>query len=58
MNSWNCLCTTFFSFKGIVLNILCLFPQEWTLEIRMEIYHLPLHHPSGRNHENPGIRFS
>ena len=37
------------------LLFLFLSAQEWTLEVRMEIYHLSLHHSGGRNHENPGI---
>lgn len=37
------------------LAFLCLSAQEWTLEVRMEVHHLPLLHSSGRNHENPGI---
>lgn len=41
--------------SGLSLVFLFVFTQEWTLEVRMEIYHLPLHHPSGRNHENPGL---
>lgn len=37
------------------LVFLFLSAQEWTLEVRMEIHHLSLHHSGGRNHENPGI---
>lgn len=29
-------------------------PQEWTLEVRVEIHRFLLFYSSGRNHENPG----